>query len=111
MLGVITEVTLSVEEIYLLREVLTRHTLDECLGQFDGIMRGGDHVKMWVELFSETCGVFAANRTSETRPRDNPNWTAKNIEVLQQVDNKATMCSPSTWMQRSNFIYQHCLRF
>jgi L-gulonolactone oxidase len=82
MLGVITEVTLSVEEIYLLREVLIRHTLDECLGQFDGIMRGGDHVKMWVELFSETCGVFAANRTSETRPRDNPNWTAKNMEVL-----------------------------
>ena len=90
MLGVVTEVTFSIEEAYLLREVLTRHTLDECLNQFEAIMRGGDHVKMWVELFSQTCGVFTANRTSETAPRDNPNWTTKNIEVLckqQQVNN------------------------
>ena len=82
MLGILTEVTFSIEESYLLREVLTRQSLGECLLQFDRLMRGGDHVKMWVELFSETCGVFSANRTSEKKPRDNPNWTAKNIEVF-----------------------------
>ena len=81
MLGIITEVTFSVEERYLLREVLTQLTLDDCLARFDRLMRGGDHVKLWVELFSESCMVFAANRTEETRSRGNPNWTVKNIEV------------------------------
>ena len=83
LLGIITEVTLSIENSYLLREVLARRTLTDCLSQFDQLMRGGDHAKMWVEPFSEACVVFTANKTSETTPRDNPSFTLKNIEVFR----------------------------
>jgi FAD/FMN-containing dehydrogenase len=81
LLGIITEVTFQVERSYLLRETLTAHTLERCLLDFDSLMRSGEHTKMWIELFSEKCAVFAANKTTETAVRDNPNWTRKNIEV------------------------------
>ena len=94
MVGVVIEVTFSIETSYLLREVLNRHSLDDCLVHFDRLMRGGAHVKMWAELFSGTCGVFTANRTSETTPRDNPSWTSKNIEVTCSVgESMCTLCS------------------
>ena len=81
MLGVITEVTFSITRSFLLREVLTRHSLEECLSGFNSFVEGVEHVKLWIELFSETCAVFTANSTTEKEPRENPNWTPKNIEV------------------------------
>ena len=81
MLGIITEVTFEIERSYLLRETLTPLTFDKCLLNFEPLMRGGEHVKMWIELFSRKCGVFVANKTTETRVSGNPNWSARNIEV------------------------------
>ena len=37
-------------------------------------------MKLWVELFSDTCVVFAANRTREEM-RDNPNWRLRDLQV------------------------------
>ena len=82
MLGIFTEVTFQIEPSFYLRETLTSHTLSHCLENFDGIMRSGEHAKLWLELFSSTCGVFASNKTAEDGPRDNPNWSAKNFQVI-----------------------------
>ena len=110
MLGIITQVTFSVEEQYLLREVLTQHSLDDCLTNFNSLMTSGEHVKMWTELYSGKCGVFVASRTSETRPRDGPSWTLKNIEVsymyipyitiimLLHIDHGDGGCTPCHFM-------------
>ena len=95
MLGIITEVTIPIERSYLLRETLTTHTLERCLLDLDALMRSGEHAKMWIELFSEKCAVFAANRTTETAVRDNPNWTRKNIEVAGTFFSKSLSLSPS----------------
>lgn len=81
MLGIITEVTFGIEPKYYLREVLSLHSFEDCLLDFDQLMRRGEHAKMWVELFTGKCGLFVSNKTSETSPRDNPNWTWRNIEV------------------------------
>ena len=85
MLGIITEVTFQIEESYLLREIRTRHTLDHCLLNFDDLMRSGEHAKMWIEMFTGQCALFVSNKTTETRPRDNPNWSAWNIKVLRWI--------------------------
>lgn len=81
MLGIITEVTFKIEPSFYLREVLSLHSFDDCLLNFDELMRSGEHAKMWIEIFTGKCGVFVANKTIEREPRGNPSWTVKNIEV------------------------------
>ena len=81
MLGMITEITFEIEPKYYLREVLSLRSFEDCSLNFEELMRGGDHAKMWIELFTGKCGLFVSNKTRETSPRDNPNWTVKNIEV------------------------------
>ena len=65
MLGVITEVTLQCEEAFHLEETLVPHTLAYCLKNLEGIVRGSEYSKLWMELFSGTCATLLVNRTKE----------------------------------------------
>jgi len=65
MLGVITEVTLQCEEAFHLEETLVPHTLTYCLKNLEGIVRGSEYSKVWMELFSGTCATLLVNRTKE----------------------------------------------
>ena len=80
LLGVISEVTFHCEPAFNLQE--TRYTLPlyMCLDNIDTIARSGQHVKYWVDLHTEKCIVYVANRTSESA-RDNPNHILQSIQV------------------------------
>ena len=46
-------------------------SLSDCLDNMDNLINSADHVKLWIEIFSDMCAVIASNRTEE-EPRDNP---------------------------------------
>ena len=80
MLGILTEVTFECEPKFNLREQLFTTDLEFCLDNFAQLMSSGEHAKLWLELFSDTCAVFVANRTHEEM-RDNPNWSFRGLQV------------------------------
>ena len=43
-------------------------------------MQGAYQVKMWVEVFSETCVLFQSNKTGEM-PRDNHLFVVDDVKV------------------------------
>ena len=67
-----------------LEETVELHTLRRCIRNFDDLVKGSDHVKLWVELFSETCIVTSSNRTTE-EPRGNPSWWVGLVKVGDAV--------------------------
>lgn len=72
LLGVVTEVTFQCEPSFNLEETRSILPLDECLGNMQSLVTSADHVKMWIEVFSEKCVLHRTNRTKE-KPRDNLN--------------------------------------
>ena len=46
-------------------------SLSDCLDNMDNLINSADHVKLWIEIYSDMCAVIASNRTEE-EPRDNP---------------------------------------
>jgi L-gulonolactone oxidase len=66
LLGIITEVTLQCEDSFSLHEIRTSNPLDYCLNYMMDIVNSAEHVKFWIELNSKTCGVYKANRTTES---------------------------------------------
>lgn len=70
MFGVITEVTLQCEDAFNLHETLEPQSIEHCLNEMSAVVKRSEHVKLWIEYHSDTCGIFSANRTSE-KPRDN----------------------------------------
>ena len=80
MLGILTEVTFQIDRSYNLREIQTPSSYTHCVENFQSLVRSGEHVKLWIELFSETCTIIESSKTHE-EPRDNPNWLIKSLEV------------------------------
>ena len=83
LLGVITQVTLQCEPVFNLHE--TRYTLplDSCLNNITNIIHSGEHVKFWIDIFTQMCAVFVSSRTNES-PRDNPSRTVNNLKVSRK---------------------------
>lgn len=69
LLGVITKVTLQCEDAFNLLETRSNYPLHYCLQHMSTLAKSADHVKFWIELNTELCTVYSANRTSED-PRD-----------------------------------------
>ena len=82
LLGVISEVTIQCEPAFNLREIRQTIPLDECLDNLDNLVRGGQHVKYWIDIYTEKCAVFMANRTSDS-PRDIPYHFIDSIKVMK----------------------------
>ena len=85
LLGVITEVTFQCEAAFNLEQTLLLSSLDDCLDNMTAHVHSAQHVKMWIEFYSEQCVVYQVNRSKEA-PRDQPNFTIFSIRVgkLQQ---------------------------
>lgn len=66
MFGILSEVTLRVEEKFYLREVRTHHSLTYCLENMDNLVKedGHQYVKMWVEFYNDFCVLYQTNKTS-----------------------------------------------
>lgn len=69
--GVVSEVTFQCEPRFNLEETRSIVSLHGCLDNMEGLVHSAHYVKMWVEVFSETCVLYQTNRTQE-EPRDNP---------------------------------------
>ena len=54
-----------------LEETCVVSSLSDCLDNMDNLINSADHVKLWIEIYSDMCTVIASNRTEE-EPRDNP---------------------------------------
>lgn len=80
LLGVISEVTIQCERSFNLEETTTLVLLDQCLKTMEATARGSQHVKYWIELYTNSCAVFETKRTSE-KPRDNPNHVLQTAKV------------------------------
>ena len=65
LLGVLTEVTVQVDEAFRLEEMKETSTLPSCLQQLDQIAESAEHVKLWSELYSELCDIYRYNRTEK----------------------------------------------
>lgn len=58
----------------------TKHSLHHCIEHIDKLALGGEHVKLWIELISNTCIVYCANRTREA-PRNTVPQPLTDIKV------------------------------
>ena len=97
MMGIITEVTLQCEDKFNLEETLTAMPLQNCLDNLIEFANSAQHVKLWIETTSGSCGVFFTNRTDE-QPRDNqPLVTVANLKV-QCAKNTDSLIHAFDWL-------------
>ena len=66
MFGIITEVTLRVQNRFKLKELRTSNRLDYCLNNLNELVEG-DHkyVKMWIEFYNNFCVLYQTDETNE----------------------------------------------
>ena len=65
LLGIITEVTLKYESIFNLEESRVSYNLTYCIENMNELSKSAEHVKLWVELNSESCTITGASRTNK----------------------------------------------
>lgn len=65
MFGVLSKITLKVEEKFYLREKRTHHDLQYCLENIDQLVKtdGYEYVKLWMEFYNDFCILFLTNKT------------------------------------------------
>lgn len=79
-LGVIAEVTLQCVDSFNLREIRSTHSLSHCRDHLLELARGGDYVKLWIEINSKSCYLFSGNITTKV-PQSQPSTSVSNIKV------------------------------
>ena len=94
MFGVISQVTLRVQEKFKLKEFRSRRTLDYCLSNLDNLVRG-DHkyVKMWIEFYNDFCLLYQTDATEDEitpLPWWLPHLTVSYITIIIFLINKIT---------------------
>ena len=72
--GVITEVTIQCESAFKLQETTEKSTMDACLLNLDQLAYSAEHVKIWLEPYSNFCDIYKFNRTSEKIHMTNVIW-------------------------------------
>ena len=80
-MGVITEVTLQCEPSFNLEETLEKKSLDECLVQENlvRISQSAEHIKLWLEVYSQSCDVYQFRRTKKEAKMNSLIW--RNVKV------------------------------
>ena len=68
--GIITEVTLSVEELMNLEEKRVSLPLRKCVDNLQDISTAAEFVKLWIELNSEVCYVHSSNKSSQEKEQN-----------------------------------------
>lgn len=74
LLGVIIEVTFQSEAAFNLEETTEKFTLDACLLDLHQIAESAEHVKLWVEPYSNFCAVYKFNRTEKDVKMSDQVW-------------------------------------
>lgn len=76
MFGVLTEITLRVEEKFYLKEIRTHHTLQYCLTDMDKLVKddGYKYVKMWMEFYNDFCVLYQTNKTDDEVQETPARW-------------------------------------
>lgn len=67
MFGVLSEITLRVDNAFDLKEIRSPHTLDECLENLDEQVQGHTYVKWWVDFHNNFCALYQTETTAEPR--------------------------------------------
>ena len=66
MLGVLSKVTLRVENKFNLKEIRTTVTLNYCMDHLNELVEGDyTYVKMWVEFYNDLCVLYQTEKTDE----------------------------------------------
>ena len=75
MFGVLTEVTVRVQELFYLEENRTsEHSLDYCLDNLQELVDSATYVKMWVEFYHNFCVLFQSEVTDKRDVTVMPRW-------------------------------------
>ena len=95
MLGVLSEVTIKVDNAFKLRELMTRHTLDYCMDNLDKLVRedGYRYVKMWVEFYNNFCVLYQTDKTD--RPTGGYPGPVESFITVSSLDHSRTTFVPS----------------
>ena len=84
MFGVLTEITLKVENKFRLKEIRTHEPLDYCLDNLDALVHGEHiYVKMWIEFYHGSCILFKTTKTTEKFTEEIP-WYISFLTVSSQ---------------------------
>ena len=81
LLGVITHITLQAESAFILKEVTTVTTFQECIDQFDDLMESHEHTRLWIDLISSSCFVVTQNRVSDMPAQNLRDFTWLNFKM------------------------------
>ena len=65
MFGILSEVTLRVDNAFNLKEIRSPQTLDYCLENLDELVNGHQYVKFWVEFYNNFCVLYQTNKSSD----------------------------------------------
>lgn len=87
MFGILSKVTLRVEEKYFLREIRTHHSLTYCLENMNKLVKedGYSYVKMWVEFYNDFCVLYQTNKTSVEK-EETPGCLQSFLTVSQHIN-------------------------
>ena len=87
MFGILSKVTLRVEEKYFLREIRTHHSLTYCLENMHKLVKedGYSYVKMWVEFYNDFCVLYQTNKTSVEK-EETPGCLQSFLTVSQHIN-------------------------
>ena len=83
----ITEVTLQCESAFNVEEITEKSTLGNCLANLDHLKKNSEHVKIWVEPYSDFCDIYTFNRTDKEVQLSDQMWKigVKVISVWGEV--------------------------
>ena len=81
LLGVITQVTFQAESAFILKEVTTVTTFQECVDQFDNLMKSHEHTRLWIDLISSSCLVTTADRVSDIPAQNLRDFSWSNFKM------------------------------
>ena len=74
LLGVIAEVTLQCVDAFWLEETTEMSNISRCLEDLKELSASGEHVKLWLEMYSGHCLIFRYSRTDKRTPVSHQLW-------------------------------------
>ena len=71
MFGVISEVTMRVQNAFNLKEIRRSTYFNYCMDNLDELVRSAKYVKFWVEFYNDLCVIYQTDETADVI-EDNP---------------------------------------
>ena len=74
MIGIITEITFQCVPAFNLEETSEPTPLTDCIRNLDDIIQSAPFVKLWIEIYSDSCVVFRYHKTEKPRLDSDEIW-------------------------------------